>query len=444
MNIKFNKDRAEYINNSAIMITSNTTLSITPNLIYEIGTLTSDITILLPILINGWNTNLLANNNTTYTVTLTTPNGNIYFGTMAGATSITLNNTFGGMYEIYCDGSDFYILESSPIGISGTGASAGLVTVFDSNLQKLVPAVAGVAVKTGKNTIDDGSGNITVNGLVTQNTNQLNHYIGYQINPLNVSLGTYWGYLLLAKAYTSGNVNDSEVQGTFTFSGGENFAYNRTDIFSVHSKSAYQTEYFVVNNLLAYDSFFVSTVKITYNNIVYHAIKLPSTGGFSNNLLSFDGYATNAGLTIVQSNDPNLNLSSETPFGNVGIFSNSMGYIGIGTPIPSQPLEVNGSVQIDGSINSSLVTSLSGTTAGSVQWSQYFQGQFKAFAAQFIGYENDSTTSQTITFPTPFVNTPVVVVNTTGLTITVTTTTLTIGAPDNTTTYSGIVEVKGF
>jgi hypothetical protein len=105
---------------------------------------------------------------------------------------------------------------------------------------------------------------------------------------------------------------------------------------------------------------------------------------------------------------------------------------------------LTGNVNTTGALNCNLITTLTGTTAGSVQWSQYFQGQFKAFAAQFVGYENDSTTSQTITFPTPFVNTPIITVNTTGLTITVTTTTLTIGAPDNTTTYSGIVKIEGF
>jgi len=320
-------------------ITADTTLLSLTNLVYEIGTLTADITITTPALINGWNAKLLANNNTTYTVTISAASGNIYFGTMAGATSITLDNTFGGMYEIYCDGSDFYILESSPIGISGSGASAGLVTVFDSNLQKLVPAVAGVGVKTGKNTIDDGNGNAIINGSLTTSTGA-NQY-------------TYIG--------VGNNV------GTVNF-------VSNTD----GTNGAY-IEWFPQSGMP-------------------NQLNITSIGTSNLNILTFAAINTN----------------------------------------------FNGNIQLNGALMFNSITSLAGITRGNISWSQYFQGQFKAFAAQFIGYENDSTTNQTITFPTPFVNTPIITVNTTGLTITVTTTTLTINAPDNTTTYSGIVEVKGF
>jgi hypothetical protein len=120
------------------------------------------------------------------------------------------------------------------------------------------------------------------------------------------------------------------------------------------------------------------------------------------------------------------------------------GNVGIGTTNPAELLDVSGNIQLSGALKCNLNTIISGTTAGSVKWSQYMQGQFKAFAAQFLGYENNTTTNQTITFSTPFVNTPVITTNTTGLTITVNTTTLTISAPNNTTQYSGIVEVKGF
>lgn len=88
-------------------------------------------------------------------------------------------------------------------------------------------------------------------------------------------------------------------------------------------------------------------------------------------------------------------------------------------------------------------TSLAGTTAGTIDWIQPERGTRKVFIAVASGYENDTTTNQTITFPVAFANTPAVSVNTTGLTVSATTTTLTITAPDATTVYNGVIEVLG-
>lgn len=87
--------------------------------------------------------------------------------------------------------------------------------------------------------------------------------------------------------------------------------------------------------------------------------------------------------------------------------------------------------------------SLAGTTAGTIDWVQPERGTRKVFTAVASGYENDTTTAQTITFPVAFANTPAVSVNTTGLTVSATTTTLTITAPDTTTVYNGVIEVLG-
>jgi len=87
---------------------------------------------------------------------------------------------------------------------------------------------------------------------------------------------------------------------------------------------------------------------------------------------------------------------------------------------------------------------LSGTTAGSIISSMPDQGYYKCFAAQAIGYENDTTTSQTINFPTAFANTPTITTNTTGLSLSVSTTELTINAPNNTTAYNGFIKIEGF
>jgi len=72
-------------------------------------------------------------------------------------------------------------------------------------------------------------------------------------------------------------------------------------------------------------------------------------------------------------------------------------------------------------------TTLTGTSAGSIVWSQPMQGSaLKLVILYANGYENTTTTAQTITFTTAFTNTPAVIVNTTGMSITVSTTGVTL------------------
>ena len=100
--------------------------------------------------------------------------------------------------------------------------------------------------------------------------------------------------------------------------------------------------------------------------------------------------------------------------------------------------QVTGGVSVGGN-----VSTLAGATAGTVVSTMPFQGEYKKFVAYANGYENDTTTAQSITFPVAFTNTPIVTQNTSGLTVSVSTTTLTITAPDATTTYSGYIFVEG-
>ena len=101
-------------------------------------------------------------------------------------------------------------------------------------------------------------------------------------------------------------------------------------------------------------------------------------------------------------------------------------------------------VNNDGTVQANVTnSSLAGTTAGTIDYAMPEQGTWKKFMAIAAGYENDTTTAQTITFPVAFTNTPIVTQNTSGLTVSVSTTTLTITAPDATTTYSGYIFVEG-
>jgi hypothetical protein len=86
-----------------------------------------------------------------------------------------------------------------------------------------------------------------------------------------------------------------------------------------------------------------------------------------------------------------------------------------------------------------------GTTAGTVFMDMVFNKRnYQKYVIQFTGYENDTTTAQSINYPIPFNHTAVITGNNTGLTISTTTSGITITSPNSTTTYSGIVIVEGY
>jgi len=89
-------------------------------------------------------------------------------------------------------------------------------------------------------------------------------------------------------------------------------------------------------------------------------------------------------------------------------------------------------------------TELTGTTAGSIVYSMPDQGSsYKKFIGYASGYENDTTTAQTISFPVAFANTPYVVTAPSGLISSTTTTGITL-ASGTTTTYTGWVIIEGY
>ena len=108
-------------------------------------------------------------------------------------------------------------------------------------------------------------------------------------------------------------------------------------------------------------------------------------------------------------------------------------------------LSVADAATADGFNPSVTVNSLAGTTAGTVSYVQPFAGSgYKKVLLWFDGYENDTTTAQTITYPTAFATAAGVTGNTSGLTLSTSLTTLTITAPDATTTYTGFAEAEGW
>jgi len=88
--------------------------------------------------------------------------------------------------------------------------------------------------------------------------------------------------------------------------------------------------------------------------------------------------------------------------------------------------------------------SVAGTTAGSIIWNMPMQGAgYKKVVVYLNGYENDTTTAQTITFPTAFTYAPNVYNPAAVPGITASTTALSID-PNTTTVYTAWIFVEGF
>lgn len=105
---------------------------------------------------------------------------------------------------------------------------------------------------------------------------------------------------------------------------------------------------------------------------------------------------------------------------------------------------VIGGNQISPSQVSNLSGSISGATAGTVTYQQMQLGTIKVMVLYFNGYENDTTTNDTITFPIAHANAPTVIPGGSTLpSMTASATVLTITSPDSTTTYTGTATVIG-
>jgi len=149
-------------------------------------------------------------------------------------------------------------------------------------------------------------------------------------------------------------------------------------------------------------------------------------------------------------------LNSIPSIDNATLTFNSLGQLQInpsGSPTVSSltatTLSVSSSATV-GTVNYSVENpnttqnTLTGTSAGSIVWSQPMQGSaLKLVVLYANGYENTTTTAQSITFTKAFTNTPAVLVNTTGMSITVSTTGVTLPT-SMTATASGWIIIAGY
>ena len=153
--------------------------------------------------------------------------------------------------------------------------------------------------------------------------------------------------------------------------------------------------------------------------------------------------------------DVYMESGSHGYYSQIEIENFHMEYAG-GSPNPRLPVIQNNGTGYYVTVKhiESQPSSTSGTTAGTVQpYVIEYGTNYKKMIFQFSGYENDTTTDQTIDYPANgaphsnslnFSSSAGISLNTTGLTISASTSGITITAPDSTTTYSGIVIVEGY
>ena len=139
----------------------------------------------------------------------------------------------------------------------------------------------------------------------------------------------------------------------------------------------------------------------------------------------------------------NLSVNgTSTLTGNVSL-GNNLSVTGTSTFTGNVTCQDN--LTVDGTINNNITqTTITGSTAGSLVCSMPYQGSsYKKVIIYCDGYENDTTTAQSYTFPVTFTNTPITTTNTSGLPGTITTTSISFN-PDNTTTYTGYIILEGY
>ena len=116
------------------------------------------------------------------------------------------------------------------------------------------------------------------------------------------------------------------------------------------------------------------------------------------------------------------------------------------TQVPNLNASYVGGLSV-GNISEALTSVTPGTTAGDVLMTTFFVAGSSGYPSMQVvyvsGYENDTTTSQTIPWPQAFSYYAYAVTNSAGLSVSATTTGLTITAPDDTSVFEGMILVIG-
>ena len=132
----------------------------------------------------------------------------------------------------------------------------------------------------------------------------------------------------------------------------------------------------------------------------------------------------------------NIVIGSGLQVGGVVTFSNNLSVTGTTT--------LTGDVTMQNNLSVTGTTTLTGPTSGSLICSMPYQGSsYKKVIIYCNGYENDTTTAQTYSFPTSFIQNPYVNINQSGIPGTVTTQSITFGTGSST-VYTGFLVLEGY
>ena len=251
-------------------------------------------------------------------------------------------------------GDDIFSAHNVSIGKTTAPTSAldvvGTVkaTAFEGDGSALTGIVAGQWTESSGD-IYRSSGNVGIGVTNPESVLEVSDTLtNYKIKAVTLNGvpegGAYYGYILLAKAATGGIDSESYAMGRILARRGSSTSGHKINYYDVVSSRGYNHyETFSVNhvgNRTGNDGF-TSTVKVTYNGVVYHALRTGSTGGQPTTDLAFWGASKDAALIMVDSSM----ISNETSYGHIA-FSAVNGNVGIGKiPDAGKKLDVNGTVK---------------------------------------------------------------------------------------------------
>jgi len=219
------------------------------------------------------------------------------------------------------------------------------------------------------------------------------------------------------------------------------------------SPNIYITGYMV--NIIGSNVF--GTINLNYNSttegLTTNVVIENSTLSGANTILDL----TDATVNFIKIHAVNINIggvpsvitaSSATTAGILDIrdVANTSGVPNLVNNVSFSEYIIEGFETVSGTAMALPTQSLTnGTTAGTVKMDAViYRTSHKKYIITLNGYENDTTTNQTISFPLPFEFNFGTVINTTSLSISANNSEIIIVAPNSTTTYTGIIILEGY